>query len=81
MGPGTLEIAPTIWAGTLPVGQQSISRFLDVACGAGARVNLRLEASPAIRALDQMTLHAAWGAAIRGYARVDCLPGMGRLIV
>jgi hypothetical protein len=44
---------------------------LDVACRAGTRVNWRLEALPAIRALDQLKLHAAWGAAIRGYARVD----------
>ena len=44
---------------------------LDVACGAGTRVNCRLEALPAIRALDHVKLHTAWGAAIRGYARVD----------
>ena len=44
---------------------------LDVACGAGTRVNWRLEALPAIRALDQMKLHAAWGAVISGSARVD----------
>jgi hypothetical protein len=44
---------------------------LDVACGAGTRVNWRLEALAAIRALDQVKLHPAWGAAIRGYARVD----------
>ena len=44
---------------------------LDIACGAGTRVNWRLEALTAIRALDQVKLHAAWGAAIRGYARVD----------
>jgi hypothetical protein len=37
---------------------------LDVACGAGTRVNWRLEALAAIRALDQVKLHAAWGAAI-----------------
>ena len=45
---------------------------LDVACGAGTRVNWRLEALATIRALDQVKLHAAWGAAIvRGYAGVD----------
>ena len=45
---------------------------LDVACGAGTRVNWRLEALAAIRALDHVKLHAAWGAAIvRGYAGVD----------
>ena len=45
---------------------------LDVACGAGTRVNWRLEALAAIRALDQVKLHAAWGATIvRGYAGVD----------
>lgn len=44
---------------------------LDVACGAGTRVNWRLEALAAIRALDQVKLHAARSAAIRGYARVD----------
>ena len=45
---------------------------LDVACGAGTRVNWRLEALAAIRALDQVKLHAAWGAVIvRGYAGVD----------
>jgi hypothetical protein len=45
---------------------------LDVACGAGTRVNWRLEALATIRALDQLKLHAAWDAAIvRGYAGVD----------
>ena len=45
---------------------------LDVACGAGTRVNWRLEALAAIRTLDQVKLHAAWGSAIvRAYARVD----------
>jgi hypothetical protein len=37
---------------------------LDVACGAGTRVKLRFEALAAIRALDQVKLHAAWGTAI-----------------
>ena len=36
---------------------------LDVACGAGTRVNWRLKALTAIRALDQVKLHAACGAA------------------
>ena len=45
---------------------------LHVACGAGTRVNRRLKALTAIRALDQVKLHAAWGSAIvRGYAGVD----------
>ena len=45
---------------------------LDVVCGAGTRVKRRLEALAAIRALDQVKLHAAGGAAIvRGYAEVD----------
>ena len=45
---------------------------LDIACGAGTRVNWRLEALTAIRALDQVKLYAAWGAAIvHGYAGVD----------
>lgn len=44
---------------------------LDVACGAGTRVNWRREALAAIRALDQVNLDPAWGATIRGYARVD----------
>ena len=45
---------------------------LDVSCGAGTRVNRRLVALTAIRALDQVKLHAAWGAAIlRRYAGVD----------
>lgn len=45
---------------------------LDVACGTGTRVNLRLEALSAIRAIDPVKLHAAWGAAIvRRYAGVD----------
>jgi len=36
------------------------------------RRNMHLEALAAIRALDQVKLHAAWGAAIvRGYAGVD----------
>lgn len=46
--------------------------ILDVTCGAGTRINWRLEALAAVGALDQVKLHAAWGAAIvRGYARVD----------
>lgn len=45
---------------------------LDVACGAGTRINRCLEALAAIRALDQVKLYAARRAAIvRGYARVD----------
>jgi len=44
---------------------------LDVAGRAGARVNRCLEALAAIRAFDQVKLHAARGAAICGYARVD----------
>jgi hypothetical protein len=45
---------------------------LDVACGARTRVNWRLGALAAIRALDQVKLHAAWVATIvRGYAGVD----------
>jgi 2-polyprenyl-3-methyl-5-hydroxy-6-metoxy-1,4-benzoquinol methylase len=44
---------------------------LDVACGAGTRVNWRLEALAAIWALDQVELHTACGAAFRRYARVD----------
>ena len=44
---------------------------LDVACGAGTRVNWRLEALAAIRALDQVKLHATWGAIVRGYAGFD----------
>ena len=45
---------------------------LDVARGAGTGVNWCLEALAAIRALDQVKLHAAGGAAIvRGYAEVD----------
>jgi hypothetical protein len=45
---------------------------LDVACGAGTRVDRRLEALAAIRALDQVKLHAAWGTAIvRGDTGVD----------
>ena len=37
---------------------------LDVACGAGTRVNWRLEALAAIWALDQVESRAAWGTAI-----------------
>jgi len=37
---------------------------LDVACGAGTGVKLRLEALAAIRALDQVKLHTTWGAGI-----------------
>ena len=44
---------------------------LDVACGAGACVNRRLEALAAIRAFDQVKLQAARGASICGYARLD----------
>ncbi len=45
---------------------------LDVASGAGTRVNWRLEALPAIRTLDQVKLDAArGGAVVRGYTRVD----------
>ena len=45
---------------------------LDVACGTGTRVNLRLEALAAIRALDQVILHTVLRAAIvRGQAGVD----------
>jgi hypothetical protein len=44
---------------------------LNVACGAGARVNRRLEALAAIRALDHVKLHAARGAITRGYTRLD----------
>jgi hypothetical protein len=45
---------------------------LDVACGAGTRVNWRLEALAAIRALDQVKLQSAWGVAIvPGYAGID----------
>jgi hypothetical protein len=44
---------------------------LDVASGAGTRVNRRLEALAAIWALDQVELHAAWGAPISRYARLD----------
>ena len=45
---------------------------LDVACGAGTRVNWGLEAFAAIRALDQVKLYAAWGAAIvRGSTGID----------
>jgi hypothetical protein len=45
---------------------------LDVACGARTRVNRRLGALAAIRALDPVKLHAAWAAAIvRGYAGID----------
>jgi hypothetical protein len=45
---------------------------LDVACGAGTRVNGRLEALAAIRALDHVKLQAARrGALVRGYAGVD----------
>ena len=45
---------------------------LDVASGAGTRVNRRLEALAAIWALDQAELHAAWGGAlIRRYASLD----------
>jgi hypothetical protein len=45
---------------------------LDIARGPGTYVNWRLEILAAIRALDQVKLHAAWVAAIvRGYAGVD----------
>ena len=45
---------------------------LDVACGARTRVNRRLGALAAIRALDQVKLHAAWAAAsVRRYAGID----------
>jgi hypothetical protein len=44
---------------------------LDVTSGAGTRVNWRLEALTAIRAPDQVELHAAWGTAIRRYRWVD----------
>jgi len=37
---------------------------LNVACGAETGVKLRLETLAAIRALDQVKLYAAWGAAI-----------------
>ena len=37
---------------------------LDVACGAGTGIKVRLEALDVIRALDQVKLHAAGGAAI-----------------
>ena len=37
---------------------------LDVTCGAGTRVNWRLKAFAAIRALDQVQLHTARVAAI-----------------
>ena len=37
---------------------------LDVACGAGTRINWRLEALAAIRALYQVKLHPAWRTAI-----------------
>jgi hypothetical protein len=36
---------------------------LDVACGAGTRVNTRHVALAAIRVLDQVKLHVGWGAA------------------
>jgi hypothetical protein len=46
--------------------------ILDVACGTGTRVNLRLEALAAIRALDQVKLHTVLGAAIvRGQAGIN----------
>ena len=45
---------------------------LDVACRAGTRVNGCLEVLAAIRALDHVKLHAAWGATIaRRYAGFD----------
>lgn len=44
---------------------------LDVACGARTGINWRLKALAAIRALNQVKLHAACGAAIRGYAGID----------
>jgi hypothetical protein len=45
---------------------------LNVACGAGTRVNLRLEALAAIRALDQVKLHTVLGAVlVRGQAGID----------
>jgi hypothetical protein len=45
---------------------------LEVACGAGADVKLRLKALAAIRALDQVKLHTAWSAAILGgYTGLD----------
>jgi len=37
---------------------------LDIACGAGTGVKLRLEALAAIRALDQVKLHTTWRAGI-----------------
>ena len=37
---------------------------LDIACGAGTRVNWRLKAFAAIRALDHVQLHTAWVAAV-----------------
>ena len=44
----------------------------DVACGAGTRVNWRLEALAAIRAPDQLKLHTARGAVmVRRYAGFD----------
>jgi len=43
---------------------------LDVAGGAGTRVNRRLKALAAIRALDHVKLHAAWGGVI-GHAGLD----------
>lgn len=45
--------------------------ILDVACGTGTRLDWRLEALAAIRALDQVKLNAAWGVAVRGCARID----------
>ena len=40
---------------------------LDVACGSGTGVKLRLEALAAIRALDHVKLNTAWGTAmVRG---------------
>ena len=45
---------------------------LNVACGAGTGVKLRLEALAAIRAIDPVKLQAGWGAAVvRGGAGVD----------
>jgi hypothetical protein len=45
---------------------------LDVACGAGTRVNRGLKVLPAIRALNQVKLRAAWdGVIVRGYAGLD----------
>jgi len=45
--------------------------ILHVACGAGTRVNRRLEALAAIRALDHLKLPIGWGAPILRRTGVD----------